>query len=450
MKRRDLLKAASATAGALAISPVMARAQDVPEAGRRKTDVLVIGGGTAGCIAALQAARAGARTTLIEMGSQLGGTTTTGGVSFPGLFHAWGKQVIAGIGWEMVQDAVRLDGGQMPDFSRTPAAHYQHQVRINGPLYAALLEEACLQAGVSLAYYQFPLSATATKHGWSLEIVGKGLRYSIVCRQLIDCTGGADVVGLAGLPRMREETTQPGTLIFRLGGYHVADLDAAEIQRRYLQALADGELEHSDARGPRTRFVNFLASGGDNAQHVLQADSSTADSQTQANIAGRRSVLRLLRFIRSLPGCERAQIQKMMQETAVRETYRIVGQATITHDDYTSGRLFEDAVCYSFYPIDLHTRDGVVPKPLAPGTVPTVPLGALVPQGSRHLLVAGRSVSSDRLANSALRVQASCMAMGQAAGAAAALAIQQDTSPGAIDLEELHTLLEQHNAIVPR
>ena len=448
MKRRDLLKAASATAGALAVSPLVARAQRVSDVGSRKTDVLVIGGGTAGCIAALQAARAGARTTLIEMGSQLGGTTTTGGVDFPGLFHAWGKQVIAGIGWEMVQEAVRLDGGRMPDFSRPPRAHMQHQVRINGPLYAALVEEACLLAGVSLGYYQFPLAATATEDGWSLEIVGKGLRYSIVCQQLIDCTGGADIVGLAGFSRMREETTQPGTLIFRLGGYNIDDLDADEIQRRFLQALADGELEHSDTRGPR-RFVGFLAGGGVNAQHVWDADSSTADSQTQANIAGRRSVLRLIRFIRSLPGCERAQVQRMMQETAVRETYRIVGLETITHDDYTSGRHFDDAVCHSFYPIDLHDRGGVVPKPLTPGTVPTVPLGALVPRGSRHLLVAGRSVSSDRLANSALRVQASCMAMGQAAGAAAALAIQNATTPAAVDRNELHELLRQHNAIVP-
>jgi hypothetical protein len=197
------------------------------------------------------------------------------------------------------------------------------------------------------------------------------------------------------------------------------------------------------------RFVNFLASGGDNAQHVFDADSSTAATQTQANIAGRRSLLRLLRFVRTLPGCDQAQVQRMMQETAVRETYRIVGQTLITHDDYTSGRRFDDAVCYSFYPIDLHNRDGVVPKPLAPGTVATVPLGALVPQGSRHLLVAGRSVSSDRLANSALRVQASCMAMGQAAGAAAALAVRDGVTPAAVDLTELHNLLRQHDAIVP-
>lgn len=449
MKRRDLLKLASAAAGALGVSPVAARAADVPAQALREADVVVIGGGPAGSVAALQAARAGARTALIELGSQLGGTTTTGGVSFPGLFHAWGKQVIAGIGWELVRAAVQLDGGTLPDFTKIPPRHSQHQVRINGPLYAALVEEACLEAGVSLAYYQFPLAAKAAGDGWLLEIAGKGLRYELVGRQLIDCTGGADVVGMLGHQRLREDTTQPGTLIFKLGGYDPAMLDAEEIQQRYVKALADGELEEGDSAHAQGQFISFLAGGGDNAQHVFGADSSTAATQTQANIAGRRSLLRLIRFVRTLPGCERAQVQRMMQETGIRETYRIVGQSLITCNDYTSGRRFDDAVCYSFYPVDLHDRHGVKPQPLRPGTVPTVPLGALVPQGSRNLLVAGRSVSSDRLANSALRVQASCMAMGQAAGAAAALAARAGTTPAAVPLDEIRSLLRQHAAIVP-
>ena len=197
MKRRELLKAASAAAGALAISPLMARADEVSVETPKEVDVVIVGGGTAGTIAALQAARAGARTALLEMGSQLGGTTTTGGVNFPGLFHAWGKQVIAGIGWEMVEKVVQLDSGKMPDFTRTDLRHSALQVRINGQLYTALLEEACLDAGVSLGYYQFPLAVEKTANGWRLDVAGKGIRYPLTCKQLIDCTGGADVVGHA-------------------------------------------------------------------------------------------------------------------------------------------------------------------------------------------------------------------------------------------------------------
>ena len=96
-----------------------------------ETDVLVVGGGPAGIIAAIQAARAGAKTYLLERGSQLGGNTTTGGVSFPGLFDAWGKQIIAGIGWELVKDVVTLDGGNLPDFSKVPDSHWMNQVHVN-------------------------------------------------------------------------------------------------------------------------------------------------------------------------------------------------------------------------------------------------------------------------------------------------------------------------------
>ena len=97
----------------------------------------------------------------------------------------------------------------------------------------------------------------------------------------------------------------------------------------------------------------------------------------------------------------------------------------------------------------MNDEHGVVPQPLRAGIVPTVPLGALIPKGSRHLMIAGRSVCSDRPANSALRVQASCMAMGQAAGAAAALAARAGTTPLHVPLAELRQTLKTHGAIVP-
>ncbi|MXX12084.1 MAG: FAD-dependent oxidoreductase [Gemmatimonadetes bacterium] len=414
-------------------------------------DVLVVGGGTAGTIAAIQGGRAGLRTALVESGSQLGGVTTTGGVSFPGLFHAWGKQIVAGIGWELVIKAVALDSGQLPDFSVfSPERHWMHQIRINGPVYAALAEEACTQAGVQLHFYEIPTQILETDRGWKIETVGKNLRRTILTKQLIDCTGGANIVGQIGFPHLREEETQPGTLIFKLDGYDVDTLDEDVIQRQFIAAMKDGRLQHGDVSNPRARFIHYLGKGGENAQHVFGADASTSDRHTKTNISGRQSLLRILRFVRSLPGCENARVLKAQAETAVRETYRIVGEVQITHDDYTSGRHFEDAVSYSFYPIDLHDKDGVKPQPLPEGTVATVPLRALIPKNSHNLLVAGRSVSSDRLANSALRVQASSMAMGQAAGAAAAVSVRLETTPRDVPLSDLHDLLALHGAVVPK
>jgi len=386
---------------------------------------------------------------IIEMSGQLGGTTTVAGVDYPGLFHAWGRQIIAGIGWELVSKAVTLDSGSLPDFSKPPAEHFLHQVRINAPLYAALIEEAALSAGVAVCFYETVRAAQATETGWMVQSAGKGVDREVACRQLIDCTGGADLVGSLGLARLQESTTQPGTIIFRIGGYHVESLDPEVVERRFRQALRSGELKEGDYSNREGRFLDFLRRGGENAQHVFGADSSTSAGKTLSNIAGRASVLRLLRFIRSLPGCEKARLLKLMPETGVRETYRIVGETLITGDDYVSGRKFPDAIAYSYYPIDLHDRDGVEPRSLESGVVPTIPLGALIPEGSRNLLIAGRSVSSDRQANSALRVQASCMAMGQAAGAAAVLAARTGTTPSRVPLDDIRSLLQSHGAIVP-
>ena len=415
-----------------------------------QVEVLVVGGGTAGTIAALQAARAGAKTMLIERGSQLGGVTTVGGVNFPGLFHAWGKQVIAGIGWELVRKTSLLEDRKFPDFSRTPERHWHHQVRINGNLYAALAEESCLKAGVNLCYYEFLRFVELADSGWKVISVGPGIERSIHCHVLVDCTGGADVVGMAGFPRLRDPAeTQPGTLMFEFGGYDAEALDADRIQNRFEEALRSEELRPGDFASKGGRFLSFLRKGGENAQHVFGADNSTSILQTQANISGRSSMLRLFRFIRTLPGCEQAVLVSCQSETAVRETWRIEGEYEMTQSDYCSGRSFPDSVCYSFYPIDLHTTEGVKPIPLAEGVVAEVPLRTLLPKGSRRLLVAGRSVASDRMANSALRVQASAMAMGQAAGACAALASRNGVTPGGVSLTELHQLLRTHHAVVP-
>ncbi len=369
-------------------------------------DVLVVGGGTAGTIAAIQAARAGATTLILERNSQLGGTMTTGGVAFPGLFDAWGKQIIAGIGWELVKETVELDGGSFPDFSKVPQRHWHNQVRINKFLYAILAEEKCEQAGVQIAYYEFPHAIAETDEGWQVECVGFGTRRRVLCKQIIDCTGGAEVVGLLHLPRLREDEIQPSSMLFQL----------------------------DTANSPARRGLQHL--------YVHGADSSNSRTVTEANLTGRKAVLARVRK-------EKKRLMHLQPETSFRESYRIVGETIITVDDYRSGRLFDDAVCNAFYPVDLHTRTGVRPEPLPRGTVPTVPLRALIPKDSRNVMVAGRCVSSDRLANSALRVQAPCMAMGQAAGAAAALAAQADTTPREVPFPRLVQLLEQHEAIVP-
>lgn len=173
LKRRDFLKVSAAglatiaTTTHVAVSGEPTVTDEAEPAGENvintDVDVLVVGGGTAGTIAAIQAGRAGAKTLLLERNSQLGGTTTTGGVAFPGLFDAWGKQIIAGIGWELVKDSVDLDGSRLPDFAKVPQRHWQNQVHVNQFLYSILAEEKCAQAGVRIAFYEFPRALTPTE-----------------------------------------------------------------------------------------------------------------------------------------------------------------------------------------------------------------------------------------------------------------------------------------------
>ncbi|AHM58387.1 FAD dependent oxidoreductase [Flammeovirgaceae bacterium 311] len=413
-----------------------------------KTDILIIGGGTSGVIAAIQAGRAGRKVILVENGSQLGGTITTGGVSYPGIFFAWGKQVIGGIGWELVQEVVALNDGTLPDFS-TPHGreHWNHQVRVNAALYTLLAEEKCVEAGVQLRFYETPTQVEFKKNNWVVHTAGKGTSTEIICNQLIDCSGNAYAAHLAGFDLLREAETQPGTLMFQLGGYDFDSLNLNLINQKYMQALDRGELVKSEFRGD---IIGLLRSKGDNIQHIKGADSTTSALHTIANINGRNALLKHLRFLRTLPGCENTKVITMQTETAVRETYRIDGHYKISHADYVTGKSYPDAVSYSYYPIDLHDEHGVIPDNLKEGIVPSIPLRALIPKKSQNFIVAGRCLSSDRLANSALRVQASCMGMGQAAGAAAVLANKYNISPLDVPMHDLRQLIEEHGGIVPK
>lgn len=450
MKRRSAL----ATLGSISLgitAPVLGKGEYIQDPYKiiKKsitTDILVVGGGTAGVIAAIQAGRAGKKTILVENGSQLGGVTTTGGVNFPGIFFAWGKQVIGGIGWELVQEAVQMNDDPLPNVSIPHGRqHWRHQVRVNGQLYAMLAEEKCLDAGVNIRFYETPVAARFRKNNWEVTTVGKGTETTIIANQVIDCTGNAFSTSIAGFNVLREAEIQPGTLMFRLEGYDFDQLDLKMIEARYAEEVKKGSLNKKEF----LNITGLLRSKGDNVQHIAGADSTTSETHSIANIKGRTSLLKMLRFLRTLPGLEKTKVGDVQNETAVRETYRIDGQYQITKEDYVTGKVFDDAVSYSYYPIDLHDDNGVIPDHLEDGVVPTIPLRALIPKGSRNFLVAGRCISSDRLANSALRVQASCMGMGQAAAVAAVLANSSGKSPADVPIESIRKMLIDHGAIVP-
>ena len=119
-------------------------------------DVVVVGGGPAGVVAAIQSARTGVRTLLVEKSGVLGGTTVLNGVNAPGLFHAWGKQVIAGIGWELVTRAMSDAHMSLPDFINFRRPHPLLQIWLDKAVYAAVCDDALVRSGARLLLYTMP------------------------------------------------------------------------------------------------------------------------------------------------------------------------------------------------------------------------------------------------------------------------------------------------------
>ena len=414
-------------------------------------DVVVMGAGPAGGIAAIQAARLGARTLLVEKTGMPGGTTTSAAINLPGLFHAWGKQIIAGIGWDIVTRSVREAGGTLPDFTDYRRPHYLLQVRVSAAVYAALLDEAIVESGATPLLHTMLAEVRRGDERWRLTLCGKEGLHDVTAHVLVDCTGDANAAHLAGYERVRGEELQPGTLGARFSGYDAASLDYEHLNLAYDKAIADGSLRPGDLGRHRAPMRGFLRKYGDNSIHVTGIDGSTSAGRTHAELRGRQGLLRIFRFLRAQPGLENFTIDYVAAECGIRETYTIRGQQSITVDDYTSGRVWDDALCNSFYPIDVHRSDGdgVDIRPLHEGTVPTIPRGAMLPAGSTNFIAAGRCVSGDREANSAYRVQASCMAMGQAAGVMAAQSATTGITPADLPIERIREVLRAHGAIVP-
>lgn len=416
----------------------------------KEFDVIVVGGGTAGVIAGIASARAGARTLILEKTGMLGGAVTNQHVNFPGTFHAWGKTVIAGIGLELIEKTLDLGGGRSPLLTEPNETFWLHQYIIDPFVFSALADEAVHHSGAALLMHVMPAEIYYSRSRWTVVACTKTGLQSFFSRTLIDCTGDANAVRLAGFDIDIIDEFQPATLCYRIGGYDPSALDYAAIEAAAQRAMDSGELLETDSGWrPGGNITGLLESGGGNSNHLCDINAVDSEGKTRLEHAGKQSFLRVYRFLKKQPGLENLKVLYMAAETGIRETAVIVGEHRITVDEYTSGAKYPDGLCNAYYPIDVHLRVGIKNQHLVEGVVPTVPRGALIPRGSENLAVAGRILSSDRESNSALRVQAACMAMGHAAGAMAALAAPKDIPMNQLDIIDIHHLLAEQGAIIP-
>lgn len=405
-------------------------------------DVVVVGGGPAGIGASLAAAKVGACTALLERDSRIGGTTVQAEVCDMGLFYAWRRQIIAGPAWDMVVEAVAAAGGSLPDFSKQEPDQWMAScVKVDPVVYSKVAEETLRNAGVELFLNTEVMSIDSVKDGWKVG--------PVLGRQVIDATGNATVAALAGAERVKpsDDIRQPGSYFFWISSKGL-EFDAEEVDRAHKKAIADGELLPTDVY---VGMPFFIRKGGGSGCYIPLADNSTPEARAETNKRGEEARDRVLAFIRRQKGLEHVELVSSASEVGVRETYRVVGEKTVTEQEYLEGYVYDDALSYSYWMVDEH-KAGTGGARLVfheKDKVGTVPLGAMLPKGVRNMLVAGRAVSSDHGANSALRVQASCMGMGQAAGVVAALAAEKRIDPREVSLGLVRKRLTELGHIVP-
>lgn len=407
-------------------------------------EVAVVGGGTAGVFAAISSARTGARTILIEKNSMLGGTVTSASVNFPGLFFAWGEQIIGGPCWEAIERTIELGGAKMPEISYKPEKHWYEQITLNRFVYTYVLHEMCRESGVEVLTNAMPVKASEDEEQVLLLVGCKDGAYAIHSKIVVDATGDANLTQLLGYPCEKSVVQQPATLQNHISNYNFYNIKRDKVAEALLYAQTYGLSESVTT----DQVMHYLWKQQIDI-HTSSRDADTSVGKTQLEYDALSDLMKWYRFLRTIEGLEELSVDFIAEETGVRETNRIIGEGQIIAEDYLRGDFYDDSVCYSFYPIDLHVEKGIEQTHLQEGVVPKIPYRALIPQHAKRILCAGRMVSSDKYANSAVRVQASCMAMGQVAGCAAAICANTNQYVSDVDYKQLCRQLKNLGAITP-
>lgn len=404
-------------------------------------DVVVIGGGTAGVFAAIAAAKTGAKTLLIEKSSILGGTITVANVNFPGLFFAWGKQIIGGPCWESIERTIKLGGAKMPEIIFKPERHWYEQIRLNKFIYTSILFQMCIEAGVEVICNAMISAAAENNNGIQITATDKSGLFAVNAQTAIDATGDANLVQISGYPVAKSPVQQPATLQNHISGYKACDISLEDIKDKFKAGCIPEYVTPE-------KLIDYLNIYKLDI-HTQCRNADTSKGKTETDRQALFDIMQIYNFLRTVNGLENLQIDFCADEAGIRESCRIIGETVVTAEEYISGHFYPDSICNAFYPIDLHVMDGIKKTYHKENVVAKIPYSALIPKNSAYILCAGRCISSDVYANSGLRVQASCMAAGQAAGCAAAIASKNKTKAKDVNYQELCTALKAINAIVP-
>lgn len=424
-----------------------------------EADVLVCGGGVAGTMAAVAAARRGADVILVERYGFLGGNATAGAVSqFNGWQTAGGRRVVAGLAQEVVERLAKLGGAGEHQVFTMSTGHKMDRVEYAPETLKIVLDGMVRAADVRPLFHATILDvATQGRQITAVSVLTKSGVIEIKPRVLIDASGDIDALKRAGarfLELDAGETLQPATMMFRFGPIDFARFDAitpAERTDLARRGFERGDLARAAlhcARDPFSDDAWFNISR-------LAVNATDALALSRAEIEGRRQAWCAAQYLRaSVPGCERGQLVAFGTQVGVRETRRIEGDHVLTAEELSKPEPFEDAIAAGAYPIDIHPASGggLDYRSLGEHHAYRIPYRSLIPTTFDNALTAGRGVSASHAALAAIRVMTISMAVGQAAGTAAALACHHDRSNTrhidvrAVSIPELRSALETDGA----
>lgn len=442
-------------------------------------DVVVCGGGTAGVFAAIAAAERGRKVMIVEQFGGLGGTATFGLVTPVMHTHIPGDPQCSYI-VPKLNAKLREMGAVTPDGRNFDPMGLK-----------VALESMCMEAGVYILLHTF--IADVIKDGNTIKGIvasNKSGTFVIEGKTFIDCTGDGDVSVLAGAEYTKgnPETgkCQPISLRYVVDGVDIHALgefikdkpaevginNACSYDKANgsvymavcrngnwtLSYLFDKAIEAGDlAPEDKWYWQAFCIPGRptsvafNNPEFFEDVDGTDAEHLTRAQLDGKQRIYRQLRFYKKyFKGFENAYIGEIAEMVGVRESRNIVTEYVLTAEDLLAKHKFEDAFCQSNYPIDIHGKSLTCKSVEAVDDGKPwyeIPYGSLVVKGIDNLMVAGRCLGCEFLAQSSLRVQQSCRSSGEAAGIAAAMALEQGKLPKEIDGREVRKAMEQEGAV---
>lgn len=464
ISRRVFLKGSAASVVAATVAPSLLSACSENRKSFKKElsvagdyDVVVCGGGPAGFTAALAAARLGARTAVIEKYGFFGGMATMGYVAPISEFAFNGQLVIGGIPWDFVKRLEGMGGACL----EWPKGNVDFDVE----LYKLCCQRMILEAGVDM-YMHSSLIGCETR-GQVIEkviIENKNGLESLSSKLFIDCTGDADLAHMTGVPMQEnpDGEVQPSSFCFVLSGVDTKT------------ALLKDCIHHNGLTGPsqcvpvREKLLSLKAAGvalpdfgGPWFNNMLRPDSvmvnitrRPSDSTDNRNFTDAECLLRedIFTFTellkKNFKEFEHCYVSSTAPQAGIRESRRIKGVYTVTAEEYVRAVRYDDSIGRGVHPIDIHSGKGTGQVRIEMRQPAYVPYRCLIAPDFPNLLVSGRCISTDRQTLASLRVQAACMATGQAAGAAAAIAAETSSSVQDMDIPRLVSTLKDWGAVL--